>query len=228
MTPTGKNFTVATAFMCNEQATTYRWVLQQIKHLYFTSAMSNGQGSAINEGEPLVVLTDRESGLMQGLCINLYKTRRMWLEMVIGFRVVSNFLFGDENHWVEIRRRMSYDLQYRMYVYEQLFSSVERVTELIMKTNWEEGSAPPEYWMNTPDHLYVISTTVLPLVSNMNGPAGTIFIRLIEELQHFIHPFSPLQVQWEYHRDMQVSGWSAPYRNRMADLVTRYSEMYPP
>ncbi|KAI5681502.1 hypothetical protein M9H77_02730 [Catharanthus roseus] len=28
MTPTGKNFTVATAFMCNEQVTTYRWVLQ--------------------------------------------------------------------------------------------------------------------------------------------------------------------------------------------------------
>ncbi|KAI5654960.1 hypothetical protein M9H77_32147 [Catharanthus roseus] len=32
MTPTGKNFI----------ATTYRRVLQQIKHLYFTSAMSNG------------------------------------------------------------------------------------------------------------------------------------------------------------------------------------------
>ncbi|KAI5658970.1 hypothetical protein M9H77_27763 [Catharanthus roseus] len=44
MTPTGKNFIVATAFMCNEQATAYRWVLQQIKHLYFTSAMLNGQG----------------------------------------------------------------------------------------------------------------------------------------------------------------------------------------
>ncbi|KAI5670863.1 hypothetical protein M9H77_11227 [Catharanthus roseus] len=53
MTPTEKNFTVATAFMCNEQATTYRWILQQIKHLYFPSAMSNGQGSVINEGEPL-------------------------------------------------------------------------------------------------------------------------------------------------------------------------------
>ncbi|KAI5657364.1 hypothetical protein M9H77_26157 [Catharanthus roseus] len=48
MTPTGKNFTVATTFMCNEQATTYRWILQQIKHLYFTYAMSNGQGSIIN------------------------------------------------------------------------------------------------------------------------------------------------------------------------------------
>ncbi|KAI5669377.1 hypothetical protein M9H77_19230 [Catharanthus roseus] len=39
MTPTGKNFTVATTFICNEQATTYRWVLQQIKHLYFASAI---------------------------------------------------------------------------------------------------------------------------------------------------------------------------------------------
>ncbi|KAI5663474.1 hypothetical protein M9H77_22797 [Catharanthus roseus] len=27
MTSTGKNFTVATAFMCNEQTTTYRWIL---------------------------------------------------------------------------------------------------------------------------------------------------------------------------------------------------------
>ncbi|KAI5682472.1 hypothetical protein M9H77_03700 [Catharanthus roseus] len=39
MTLIGKNFTVAATFMFNEQATTYRWVLQQIKHLYFTSAM---------------------------------------------------------------------------------------------------------------------------------------------------------------------------------------------
>ncbi|KAI5668493.1 hypothetical protein M9H77_18346 [Catharanthus roseus] len=40
MTPTGKNFIVASAFMRNEQATTYRWVLQQIKHLYFSNTMS--------------------------------------------------------------------------------------------------------------------------------------------------------------------------------------------
>ncbi|KAI5659446.1 hypothetical protein M9H77_28239 [Catharanthus roseus] len=76
-----------------------------------------------------------------------------------GFRVVSNFLFGDENHWVEIRRRISYDLRHRMHVYEHFFGSVERVSEFIMKTNWEEGSALPEYWMNTADHLYVIANT---------------------------------------------------------------------
>ncbi|KAI5676115.1 hypothetical protein M9H77_07065 [Catharanthus roseus] len=117
-----------------------------------------------------------------------------------------------------------------------------------MQTKWEESSAPREYWMNTPDHLYVItnkfnlcvvflarsqSTTILPLVSNMDGPSGTIFVGLIQELQHFIQlvdgcPLPPLHVQWEYHRDMQVSGWTAPYRNRMADWVTRYNEMYSP
>ncbi|KAI5676063.1 hypothetical protein M9H77_07013 [Catharanthus roseus] len=41
MTPTGKNFT----------ATTYRWVLQQIKHLHVISAMSNGHNSIVNEGQ---------------------------------------------------------------------------------------------------------------------------------------------------------------------------------
>ncbi|KAI5668030.1 hypothetical protein M9H77_17883 [Catharanthus roseus] len=102
--------------------------------------------------------------------------------------------------------------------------------------------------MNILDHLYVIantfnicvvflarsqSTTVLPLVSDMDGPSRTIFVGLIEELQHFIQlvdgcPLPPLHVQWEYHRVMRVSGWAAPYRDRMADWVTRYSEMYPP
>ncbi|KAI5654366.1 hypothetical protein M9H77_31553 [Catharanthus roseus] len=170
-----------------------------------------------------------------------YRFIQNWKNVVrdgnCGFQVVSNFLFGDENHWVEIRRRMSYDLRHHMQVYEQLFGSIERLTELIMQTNREEGLAPREYWINTPDHLYVIantfnqcvvflarsqSTTVLPLVSNMDGPLGMIFVGLIEELQPFIQlvdgcPLPPLHVQWEYHRDIRVSGWAAPYRNRMAD-----------
>ncbi|KAI5650135.1 hypothetical protein M9H77_36140 [Catharanthus roseus] len=113
-----------------------------------------------------------------------------------GFRIVSNFLFRDENHWVEIRRRMCFDLHHRMNVYVQLFGSIERVTELKRRTNWEEGSASANCWMDTPDLLYVIantfnlcvvflarlgSTTVLPLVSNIDGNAGKIFIGFIEE-----------------------------------------------
>ncbi|KAI5676693.1 hypothetical protein M9H77_07643 [Catharanthus roseus] len=72
-----------------------------------------------------------------------------------GFRVVAKFLFGDENQWLEIRRRMSYDLHHHMNMYVQLFGSLERVYELIKKTNWEEGSAPYEHWIDTPDHLYL-------------------------------------------------------------------------
>ncbi|KAI5659884.1 hypothetical protein M9H77_28677 [Catharanthus roseus] len=135
----------------------------------------------------------------------IYEFILNWKNMVgdgnCGFRVVSNFLFRDENHWVEIRRKMCFDLHHRMNVYVQMFGSVERVTELIRRTNWEEGSASADYWMDTPDHLYVIantfnlcvvflarlgSTTVLPLVSNIDGNAGAIFIEFIEEQQHFI------------------------------------------
>ncbi|KAI5683329.1 hypothetical protein M9H77_04557 [Catharanthus roseus] len=64
ITPIGKNFILATAFMCNEQGTTYKWVLEQIKHLYVSSAMSTGNESIVNDGEPIVIITDRESGLM--------------------------------------------------------------------------------------------------------------------------------------------------------------------
>ncbi|KAI5654574.1 hypothetical protein M9H77_31761 [Catharanthus roseus] len=51
MTRTGKNFTMATAFMRNEQATTYRWVLQQIKHLYFSNAMSTENQEDVYDDE---------------------------------------------------------------------------------------------------------------------------------------------------------------------------------
>ncbi|KAI5649533.1 hypothetical protein M9H77_35538 [Catharanthus roseus] len=94
---------------------------------------------------------------------SIYECILNWKNVVgdgnCGFRAVSNFLFGDENHWVEIRRRMCFDLHHHMNLYVQLFASVERVTELIRQTNWEEGSAPADYWKDTPDHLYVIANT---------------------------------------------------------------------
>ncbi|KAI5659447.1 hypothetical protein M9H77_28240 [Catharanthus roseus] len=105
---------------------------------------------------------------------------------------------------------MTFDLRHHMRVYEQFFGSIKHVTELIMQINWEDGSVPREYWMNTPDHLYVIANTFNLCV-------------LIDGC-----PLPPLHVQWEYHRDMRVSGWATPYRNRMADWVAKYNEMYPP
>ncbi|KAI5666826.1 hypothetical protein M9H77_16679 [Catharanthus roseus] len=106
-----------------------------------------------------------------GFMYQFIQTGRMWLEMVI----------------VDLRR-MNYDLRHRMNVYEQLFGSVERVTELIMKKNWEVGLVPPEYWMDTPDHLYVIANTFNLCV-------------LVDGC-----PLPPLKVQWDYHRDIRISG----------------------
>ncbi|KAI5662358.1 hypothetical protein M9H77_21681 [Catharanthus roseus] len=97
---------------------------------------------------------------------------------------------------------MSYDLHHHMNVYVQLFGSLECVTELIRKMNWVEGSTPVDYWMDTPDHLYVIPNTsnlcvvliarfrltiVLPLYSNMDCTAGMLFIGFIVEQEHFMH-----------------------------------------
>ncbi|KAI5683544.1 hypothetical protein M9H77_04772 [Catharanthus roseus] len=64
MTSTSKNFTVATTFMRIEQAMTYRWVLQQIKHLYFSNAMSTENEQDVNTHEPKLIITDRERGLI--------------------------------------------------------------------------------------------------------------------------------------------------------------------
>ncbi|KAI5663221.1 hypothetical protein M9H77_22544 [Catharanthus roseus] len=75
-------------------------------------------------------------------------------------------------------------------------------------------------------------TTVLPLLSNMDGNTGIIFIGFIEEQKYFIQlhlrdgcPLPPLQVKWEHHRDVRVSGWAVPYPNQIVDWVTRYREM---
>ncbi|KAI5658650.1 hypothetical protein M9H77_27443 [Catharanthus roseus] len=291
MTSTGKNFTVATAFMCNEQTTAYRWVRQQIKHLYVTSAMLTGRhidqnvlaklsemvkdeevvrrirtSQVLHFGIKTMNRTKSEHSVLQ-LWLSTYhatKGRRKtnstkrdksyWEYVSIAHRkigkgsglglgsgpcphgrgrpprsgrdrgrgrnsgrVVANFLFGDENQWPEIRRRISYDLHHHMNMHVQLFESLERVYELIKKRNWEEGLAPYEHWMDTPDHLYVIantfnfcvvliarlgSITILPFYSNIDCTAGTLFIGFISEQEHFIQlqlrdgcPLPPMQVQ---------------------------------
>ncbi|KAI5648149.1 hypothetical protein M9H77_34154 [Catharanthus roseus] len=107
-----------------------------------------------------------------------------------------------------------------MNMYVLVFELVEHVYELIRKTIWDEGLAHNEYWLDTPDHLYVIantfnfcvvliaclgSTIVLPLYSNMNCTAGMLCIGFISDQQHFI------QVPWRHHRDVSVSAWADPY-----------------
>ncbi|KAI5678013.1 hypothetical protein M9H77_08963 [Catharanthus roseus] len=90
-----------------------------------------------------------------------------------------------------------------MNMYVSVFESVKYVYESIRKTSWEEGPAPYEHWLDTPDHLYIIAnafnfcvvliarlglTTVLPLYSNMNCTVGMLCIGFISDQQYFIQP----------------------------------------
>ncbi|KAI5647730.1 hypothetical protein M9H77_33735 [Catharanthus roseus] len=59
----------------------------------------------------------------------------------------------------------------------------ERVDELIRKTNWEEGSTPADYWIDTPDHLYVIANTFNLCVVFLARLGSTTVL----PLEHFIH-----------------------------------------
>ncbi|KAI5683113.1 hypothetical protein M9H77_04341 [Catharanthus roseus] len=98
-----------------------------------------------------------------------------------GYRVVADFVFGDEHQWPEVCRRMLYELEHSTNLYVNLVGSEERVTELIHRIHWlVHGPAPYAHWFETPDSLYIIanafnlcviliaqlgSTTVLPLYS---------------------------------------------------------------
>ncbi|KAI5661273.1 hypothetical protein M9H77_20596 [Catharanthus roseus] len=68
---------------------------------------------------------------------------------------------------------------------------VERVYKLVHRTQWQDGPAPLEHWLETSDSLYIIanafnlriiliaqlgSTTVLPLYSYSDCPGGTLVI----------------------------------------------------
>ncbi|KAI5682862.1 hypothetical protein M9H77_04090 [Catharanthus roseus] len=122
-------------------------------------------------------------------------------------------------------------------MYLSLFGSAERVYELIHRTQWEDGHAPLEHWLDTPDSLYFIanafnlcvvliarlrSTTVLPLYSYSDRTVDT----LLQMRDRCSLP--PLHVQWEYQCSDRVTGCARAYSNRIADWNTRYARAYPP
>ncbi|KAI5675401.1 hypothetical protein M9H77_06351 [Catharanthus roseus] len=252
MTPTVKNFTVATAFVRNKQAPTFREVLQQIKQLYFLSAVSTRNEQDLNAHEPCIITTNRESGLMHVIdedtrnwgchpCSQekdmdsemrnlsflldqistgpISKVREMrrrpsWAPRGKGREhpsTSSTFPFSDtfpsfvnpfmenwknmegdgnyEHQWLEVRKQMCFKLEHMTNMYVSLFESVEWYYELIQRTQWWEGYAPPAHWLDTPDFLYFISnafnlclvliarigsTSVLSLYSQMNQTGGMI------------------------------------------------------
>ncbi|KAI5678282.1 hypothetical protein M9H77_09232 [Catharanthus roseus] len=97
-----------------------------------------------------------------------------------GYRVVANFVFGDEHQWPERNVLMS---SFTGYIGQ-----------------WIDLCCT-QHWFETPDSLYIIenafnlcviliaqlgSMTVLPLYSYSDRPEGTLVIGLLTEERHFI------------------------------------------
>ncbi|KAI5648501.1 hypothetical protein M9H77_34506 [Catharanthus roseus] len=119
-----------------------------------------------------------------------------------GYRVVADFVFGDEHQWPEVHRQMLYELEHSTNLYVNLVGSEERVNELVHRIHWlVDEPAPYAHWFETPDSLYIIanafnlcviliaqlgSTTVLPLYSYSDRPKDTLVIGFLTEERHFI------------------------------------------
>ncbi|KAI5658697.1 hypothetical protein M9H77_27490 [Catharanthus roseus] len=161
-----------------------------------------------------------------------------------GYRVVTDFVFGDEHQWPEVRRRMLYESEHSTNLYVNLVGSEVRANDLVHRIHWPmDGPAPYVHWFETPDSLYIIanafnmcviliaqlgSTTMLPLYSYSDRPEDTLVIGLLTEQQHFIQlqlndmcPIPPLHIQWIHHRSEWVSNWADSYQHRIADWNVR-------
>ncbi|KAI5657190.1 hypothetical protein M9H77_25983 [Catharanthus roseus] len=53
-----------------------------------------------------------------------------------GYRVVADFMFGDEHQWPEVSRRMLYELEHSTNLYVNLVGPEIRVNELVHMIHW--------------------------------------------------------------------------------------------
>ncbi|KAI5656780.1 hypothetical protein M9H77_25573 [Catharanthus roseus] len=140
-----------------------------------------------------------------------------------GYRVVADFVFGDEHQWPEVRRGMLYELEHSANLYVNLLGSEERtcvVRALVRNTLFALHRS--KCIQSVCDIIAQLgSTTVLPLYLYSNRPEGTLVIGFLTEERYFIQlqlndmcPIPPLHVQWIHHRS---GNWADSYQHRIAD-----------
>ncbi|KAI5666197.1 hypothetical protein M9H77_16050 [Catharanthus roseus] len=174
------------------------WEHVSIAHRKIQKSSGSGYGSVTNLGcGPIRVLGRDLVG--KGDCHELLGKG---VGNVIGdgncsYRVVADFVFGDEYQWPEVRRQMLYELEQSTNVHLNLVGSEVRVNGIVHRIHWSvDGPAPYEHWLETPNLLYIIanafnlcviliaqlgSTTVLPLYSYSDRPGSTLVIGLLTE-----------------------------------------------
>ncbi|KAI5658321.1 hypothetical protein M9H77_27114 [Catharanthus roseus] len=126
-----------------------------------------------------------------------------------GYRVVTNFVFGDEHQWPEpVNGPASYAHWFKTPDSLYIIASAFNLCVILI--------------------AQLSSTTVLPLYSYLDRPEGTLIIGLLTEERHFIQLqlndmclIPPLHVQLIHHHSEWVSNWADSYQHRIADWNAR-------
>ena len=161
-----------------------------------------------------------------------------------GFRVVADYVFGDEEQWRVTRVCVANEILANRALYEQIyFEGVDAGYRRIM---WSGGACLSDHWMTVVDDLFPIANvfnaavmlfgyggggnslfsccTVLPMrvTSSSTGPAKEIVIgHLGESYKHYIRlnlapdfPVPPIVPLWFETRTDSVVGWEHMYDRR--------------
>ncbi|KAI5678550.1 hypothetical protein M9H77_09500 [Catharanthus roseus] len=300
MTSTGKNFTVATACMCNEQATTYRWhkLINEIDEAEYRKKLEvlktrwksrpdllhfgiETTNHAESEHSVLKLWLSTRHGDLDTIYLNIDSVikkkydaksdpilknlsnrishlalKKIWFEIKRAGEIRDDLQskcghYLRKSHGLPCACKLCHWYQYLLllepkdvYIYwrkleigvdilsvyeRDLDSEMRDLTWLLEKVRrLVKGVISPvlsdDPW----------STIILPLYSNMNCTAGMLCIGLISDQQHFMQlqmrdgcPLPPMQVQWQYHRDVSVSGWANLYYAQFVEWVRISRTEYP-
>ena len=68
-----------------------------------------------------------------------------------GYRAVAHIIYGNQEHWLAVRRDLYTELYERYQLYVKVMGGVERVNQILDSLDHWEGSAPYSKWMSFPD-----------------------------------------------------------------------------
>ncbi|KAI5675543.1 hypothetical protein M9H77_06493 [Catharanthus roseus] len=201
ITPTGKNYTVATAFMCNEQTTAYKWTTNRAesKHSMLKLCLSTCHSD-------LETVFLNINSLIQGQIAKIKYTLKI-SKIKEKYGAKSNVILKN------LSNKISH------LALKKIMDELKKAREMV-----EEPGSNCLHYLRKMWLVMVIMDLELYLIFC----SGMKIIQLKFLQLRDGYPLPPLQVQWEYHRDVRVSGWVVPYRDRILDWVARYREMYPP
>ena len=87
-----------------------------------------------------------------------------------GFRVLSHYMFGHEDGWVQARNFLANELSTNPLLYHGPY--LEGVTQAISRIRWESGPCGRSHWMQFPEDMFAIATMLNAVVVSIGNGTG--------------------------------------------------------